>query len=1096
MTTVVTVSVVFTDLVGSTELASRLGSVAAEELRATHFSLLREAITASGGTEVKNLGDGVMVVFPSLGGALDGAVGMQQSIERHNRKGGEHLGVRVGVSNGDAVLEDADYFGEPIVEAARLCSKASGGQILTSDTVRALARRSDHEFASVGMLELKGLPEPVDAFEVQWAPLVATPDVPMPARLSQGAAIGFCGRDEEQELLGRLWKHARGGDRRLALLSGEAGMGKTRLSTEVARYAYEEGAIVLYGRCDEEMGLPYQPFVEALDHCVAHAPLAVIEAHVARYGTEVARLVPALLRRLPELHPPQTSDPETERYLLLAAIVGLLAEMSTTNPIVLVLDDLHWADKPTLLLLQHLVTHAEPMALLVIGTYRDTDMSADHPLVDVLADLRREPGVERLPLTGLDDVELLSLMEQLAGHEMDSSGVELAHALRRETAGNPFFASEILRHLAEIGAITQNESGRWIAALDVESMALPDSVREVVGRRVRRLSPAAYRALSVAAVIGRDFDVDTLCAVDDAGENDVLDALDEAVAASVIAEVPGAAGRFTFVHALMQHTLYGDLSAARRSRMHGRVGEVLEYALGADPGDRIGELAHHWLAATRPADNVKAVGYVLKAGERALATLAPDEAVRWFTAGLELLEHAPNSDETLRCEFLVRLGEAQRQAGVPAFRQTLLDAAAIAQAGNDSERLVRAALANQRGVPSRFGEVDTDRVEVLGQALEAVGDRPSAGRACLLAMLASELCFSQQPERTLELAIEAQTIAAALDEPNVLVRVLNLTFYPCWLPERFEESMATSERALAVAQTLGDPIALGWAAVFRFYACTSAADANGIRDAFEVANSVAGDTRQPALRWFTAFFAAWRAILAGDVVLGEQLATDALQVGTDGGQLDAFIVYGAQLIGIRWHQGRLDELLDLIGQAAADNPGLPAFRGVWAVALCQAGQHDRARELLDDARHADFYRSHYDYIWLSCTMFFADAAATLGDREAAATLYDRLAPHESQGVTPGTALVGVVADQLARLAVTLERYDDAERHFATADALLRKMNAPFWLARNTIAWSQLRSRLGEPHDPMRPGPQLQEAIADGLAYGFPTGAAGREDLTA
>jgi hypothetical protein len=354
-------------------------------------------------------------------------------------------------------------------------------------------------------------------------------------------------------------------------------------------------------------------------------------------------------------------------------------------------------------------------------------------------------------------------------------------------------------------------------------------------------------------------------------------------------------------------------------------------------------------------------------------------------------------------------------------------------------------------------------------------------------MLASELCFSRQPERTRELAIEAQAIAAALDEPNVLVRVLNLTFFPCWLPERFEEYMATSERALAVAQTLSDPIALGWAAVFRFYACSSAADADGMWDAYEVATSIADDTRQPALRWFTAFFAAWRATVAGDVVFGEQLAADALQVGSDGGQLDAFIVYGAQLIGIRWHQGRLDELLDLIGQAAEDNPGLPAFRGVWAVALCQAGQHDRARELLDDARDADFYRSHYDYIWLSCTMFFADAAATLGDCDAAATLYERLAPYEQQGVTPGTALVGVVADQLARLAVTLERFDDAERHFATADAVLRKMNAPFWLARNTIAWSQLRRRLGEPDDATRPGPRLQEAIADGRAFGFPTG---------
>ncbi|MDQ1403512.1 MAG: hypothetical protein QOG03_1828, partial [Actinomycetota bacterium] len=633
--TTVTVSVVFTDLVGSTEMGARLGPAATEDLRSVHFGILRDAISAAGGTEVKNLGDGLMAVFPSLGGALQGSVEMQLGIARHNRRGAEPLSIRVGLSNGDATEEDGDYFGEPVVEDSRLCARADGGQILTTDVVKTLARRTDFKFEPIGALELKGLPEPVDGFAVTRAKGIDSRAVPLPNRLAQPYGLAFCGRATEREILSQLWKQANTGEHRLALLAGEAGMGKTRLSTEVAIAAHGDGATVLYGRCDEEIGLPYQPFVEALEHCVEHADPKVLAAHVERFGGEVGRLAPSLRRRLPGAPEPQASDPETERYLLFGAVAGLLAELSSCDPVVLILDDLHWADKPTLLLLEHLVK-AAPMAVLAIATYRDTDLSADHPLVNTLADLRREPSVERIPLVGLDDNDLVQMMEELAGHEMDEDGTALAHALRRETAGNPFFAAELLRHLAETGQIAQGENGRWKAVVDVESMGLPDSVREVVGRRIRRLSAAAYGALSVAAVIGRDFDLATLCAVDGADEDAVLVALEEAVEASVVAEVPGTAGRFTFVHALMQHTLHDDLGAARRARTHARVAAVLEAELGDEPGDRIGELANHWLAATKPTDTAKAVLYAMKAGERALSSLAPHEAMRWFSAALEL----------------------------------------------------------------------------------------------------------------------------------------------------------------------------------------------------------------------------------------------------------------------------------------------------------------------------------------------------------------------------------------------------------------------------------------------------------------------------
>jgi class 3 adenylate cyclase/energy-coupling factor transporter ATP-binding protein EcfA2 len=606
VTGTVTATVVFTDLVGSTELASRLGPVEAESLRQDHFSSLREAIVGAGGTEVKNLGDGLMAVFPSLGAGVDAAVAMQQAVDRHNRDHtvGTDIAIRVGMSTGDAVEEDGDYFGEPVVEAARLCARAGPGQILATDLVRVLCRRGPHEFEAMGDLELKGLPEPVTTWAVCWTPAALEPEVPLPARLGVADDV-VVGRQEELAVLDGCLKDAAAGGRRVVLLAGEPGMGKTTLAATFACAAHEQGAAVLYGRCDEDLGVPYQPFLEAFGGFVDAAPEAVLQAQVDAYGGELQRLAPSLARRLPDVPPAQPTDPETERYLLFGAAVGLLSTIATRSPVVLVLDDLHWADKPTLLLVRHVVAAPALHGAVVVATYRDSDLSSDHPLVDVLAALRREPAVERVSLRGLGDDEVVELLEALAGHEMGEEGVALAHALVRETSGNPFFTREIVIHLAETGAIQQDESGRWVPAPGFEPSDLPESVREVVGRRIARLGDDTRRILGAAAVIGRDFDLALLAGVVGTDEDEVLDILDRAVTAGLVREAAGPADRFTFTHALVQHTLHNDLGATRRRRLHRKVAEVLEAVCGDDPGERVGELAAHWLAATAPVETTK-----------------------------------------------------------------------------------------------------------------------------------------------------------------------------------------------------------------------------------------------------------------------------------------------------------------------------------------------------------------------------------------------------------------------------------------------------------------------------------------------------------
>jgi class 3 adenylate cyclase len=500
-----TAIVLFTDLVRSTELRSRLGEEAAEVLRHRHDDLVTGVVEANRGRLVKHLGDGVMASFTGASDALAAAVGIQQALDRHNRSGasGVPLEVRIGVSAGDVAFEEADCFGTPVIEAARLCAAATGGQILVTDVVRLLAGTGGgYDLRPVGPLDLKGLPAPVSACEVAWEPLPA-PFLPMPPLFTDIGRI-FVGRGRELERLEQLWKEGAAGELRVAFLAGEPGVGKTRLAAELAREVHEEGATALAGRCDEDMGVPYQPFVEALRHFLDFTPDGDLPQRLGRYGGELTRLVPELTARLPELPPPLCSDPETERYRLFDGVAAWLAALSSDRPLLLVLDDLHWAAKPTLLLLRHVIRSSEPARLFVLATYRDTEVSRIHPLAELLADLAGQTGVERISLTGLDSTGVVAYMQRAAGHDLDEEDLRLAHAIHEETEGNAFFVREMLRHLTETGALSWRH-GRWFMRLPVEELGIPEGVREVVGRRLSRLSAEANRVLRMAAVAGTEF---------------------------------------------------------------------------------------------------------------------------------------------------------------------------------------------------------------------------------------------------------------------------------------------------------------------------------------------------------------------------------------------------------------------------------------------------------------------------------------------------------------------------------------------------------------------------------------------------------------
>jgi predicted ATPase/class 3 adenylate cyclase len=1078
------VAVLMTDLVGSTAMADRVGPEAAEDLRTEHFGLLRGALESTAGREVKNLGDGLMVVFDSAAQSLACAVQMQQAVEARNRRVDEKLGVRIGVSVGDTTVEDGDYFGEPVVESARLCAHAEGGQIVVNALVRQLAgSRDGHSFNALGGLELKGISEPVQAFELEWEP-AAVVGIALPEWLRELPATAYVGRIAERERLDELWEQAREGSLRLAMIGGEAGVGKTRLSTHLALQAHGEGATVLYGRCDEDLGVPYQPWVQALGHLVKKAPQPVLDAHVERFGGDLGRMVPALRDRLPDLPSPRESDPETERYLLYAAVAGLLEGAGDAQPLLLILDDLHWADSPTLSLLRQVVTAGSSLAAMVLGTYRDSDLSREHPLTALLADLHRENGVERLKLSGLQPEDVLALMEAAAGHELDEQGRALAGEITRETAGNPFFAGEVLRHLTESGAIVQRDGGRWRLTGSLAELGLPQSVREVIGRRVERLGPDARSALSAAAVIGREFDLDLLLAVLELPEARLLDLLDEAVAASLLRESSEADERFAFTHGLVEHTLYEDLGRARRVRLHKRVAEALEELCGNDPGERLGELAGHWAAAVVSADRAKAIHYARLAAERALQQLAPQEAERWYRQALELHDQAPGGDRSERCELLIGLGEAQRQVGDSEYRRTLLDAAALAQELGDADRLSRAVLANSRGYFSQAGAVDAERVAALEAAAEVLTDRDSR-KAQVLALLADELHQSGDPARCMLLAFEAIEIARACDDPETLALTLGHASMAISFPDRLAECERMIDELLELAEALDDPSMSLRGAAASLVVGLLRGDRSRVESSLATARTLAASVPEPVFAFQRLMAESCWALAQGELEPAEQWAIQMFESGTASGQPDAAAVFAAELFNARYGQGRTGELVEQLARRAKRPNSVSISRAFAALALIESGREDEAREL---AIAEDFQSVRWDWTWLLTTFLWADVCSRLGLDARADELYELLAPSSEVLAVSGTLVAGSVAWALGALATTLGRNEQAEGHFAAAADIEERFGAPLFLARTRVGWARALIARGGPGDLAGAQQMLEQAeeVAERLGGGLVT----------
>ncbi len=956
-----------------------------------------------------------MAVFGSARKAIGCAIAIQRAIE------GTEIQVRIGLNTGEVIERDGDLFGEAVNAAARIMGKAKGGEILISDVVRQLAgTMTDLALSDRGRFRLKGFPERWHLYQVQWAQ--ERPPVPLTAERAT-----FVRREAERAGLVRLIGAALGGHGELALVSGEPGVGKTRLAEEVLAEAEQRGMRVRIGHCYEMEGAPpYLPFIEMLESALDDIPHDLYRQVLGDDAPEIARIMPHLRKVFTDIPEAVSLPPESERRYILNAVRAFIARAAAVRPQALLLEDLHWADESTLLVVRHVAEQLHEMPILVVGTYRDVELDVTRPFARVLEDLHRRRLAHRVTLKRLGEADVGALIRGLVGKDPPPDLVNLVFS---ETEGNPFFVEEVIRHLLEENRLFDS-AGEFRSGLQIGEVDVPEGVRLVLGRRIERLGDDARRILSGAAIVGRDFSFELLRAISDVDADAVLDAVDDAERARLVVSQEGREGTMRFAHELIRQTLLSELSLPRRQRLHLRIAEALEQLGRGD--EHPADIAHHLYQAGVAADPQRTIHYLVLAGERALEAAAFEDAFTHFRRAHEL---GRTDDPRTAAQVLARLGVAQRSLGrLDDAMESWGQALALFEELGDSEAFGSLCVetAAQLAILGRFPE----SFQMAQRGLDALGPRTSVDRARLLLRAGVMLSLVGSYDQAQQMFDEASTLADALADEHLLGHVhytLGIHYFGSCA---FGSSVSALARAVELLRKSGDAWtlseALGYqAAAAGFAGRPQEAEAHG-QEAVALAQKLGNARGQilasRALEWGCAWpssadFDRLERFSERDLAFQESIGLPWV--------CDSYTAFGL----LAFWRGEWEQALRHHEEAARrEVPGAlggnAAF--VW-LCLAYLGRRGEALDRLEEK--ADQFprpgalstRTSWTY-----ALGAIEAFAILGERDRAAALYP-LAVQARELGCPFRLYDARLMESLAGIAAaSANRWQQAEEHFTTA----------------------------------------------------------------
>jgi class 3 adenylate cyclase/tetratricopeptide (TPR) repeat protein len=901
-----TVTVLFTDLVGSTQLNQTLGDEAAGAVEREIETVALDRVGKHRGVVVKDMGDGLMAAFQSARRAVACAQEIQRAVARRNREAPDQtVRMRIGLHTGEVVDDNGSMSGETVIVAKRIEGLAPPGGIFASDTTHGVLGTARSELQDRGEFELKGIATPWHLYEIPWADEQST------GVLAAADRTPFVGRSAERERLAQHLERAREGSGSLVLIGGEAGIGKTRLGEEIAERARGAGCLPLSGRCrDMEGAEPYLPLIQQIEQAARSVPPEVLRQALGENAPEIAKLMPELRQRYDDIPEPVELPPEQERRYLLHGVVEFVDRATRGQPLVLTFEDLHLADDSTLLLLRHLAQRVGEMPILVLGTYRHTELDPGRPFGGVLPELLRERRVEEFLLGRLDEAGVTALIEARAGKRPPTELVSLVYA---ETEGNPFFVEEVFRHLLDAGKLF-DDAGEFLSGIEVADTEVPRGVGLVIGHRLDRVSDTCRGALTPAAVLGRTFRFDLVALLRNDDEDELLDAMEEAEKAALIEDASeGREARYRFVHEQIRQTLLSTLSTPRRQRLHLRAAAALEKLYGSEVEERAVEVAHHLHMAGTAAEPKRAARYLELAGRRTMAALAFEDALRHFDAARTVLPRDEREDQgrLLGLRALALRGATRIEESLEAFASALDVVPEGAERENVLYERARLLLDLFRG---REALADLDAL--LAHALDS-GDEKRELQALLGLARASYILSLDNPgeyaQRARDAYEKAYERAKELGDKRAMAQALIPTtwFTDYWFDYR-DQAIANLREAAEFARELGDEDLLieSRAALLRTMApAEQAVEGEAVREALE-------DRRDPLRLKEHYFWLMWQywvraelercvEICNAGIALADQLGSEPVQYPT----IKAFA-----LIDL----GRFDEAWESLQQEVAD----------------------------------------------------------------------------------------------------------------------------------------------------------------------------------